>query len=230
MHHVPYTYVLHSGKTVIQHIYDTHYLGAEEAEGFVRQWKSLKGRIDEQRYREVLGRLEYQAGYAQVWRDAVNTWFLRTSGIPDAKGRAGHFPNRREAEGMELEGYQVVDVKPWEAASGSKAIQCGSPAQRCAASFEYEGKPGWFDLRVQYFDTDNGVAHFRAFLGTQLVDEWAAADDIPTRRIDAHSSTRRLIAGLALRPGDKLRIEGTPDGGDAAALDYVEILPTGSQP
>jgi len=30
MHHVPYTYVLHSGKTVIQHIYDTHYRGAEE--------------------------------------------------------------------------------------------------------------------------------------------------------------------------------------------------------
>jgi alpha-glucuronidase len=230
MHHVPYTYVLHSGKTVIQHIYDTHYLGAQEAEGFVRQWKSLKGRIDEQRYLEVLARLEYQAGYAQVWRDAVNTWFLRTSGIQDAKGRAGHFPNRREAEAMQLEGYQVVDVKPWEAASGSKAIQCGSPAQRCAASFEYDGKPGWFDLRVQYFDTDNGVAHFRVFLGTQLVDEWAAADDIPTRSIDAHSSTRRLITGLALRPGDKLRIEGTPNGGDAAALDYVEILPTGSQP
>src|SRR5580698_6128410 len=27
-HHVPYTYVLHSGKTVIQHIYHTHYEGA----------------------------------------------------------------------------------------------------------------------------------------------------------------------------------------------------------
>ncbi|HKN60104.1 MAG TPA: alpha-glucuronidase family glycosyl hydrolase, partial [Candidatus Acidoferrales bacterium] len=28
-HHVPYTYVLHSGETVIQHIYDSHYAGAE---------------------------------------------------------------------------------------------------------------------------------------------------------------------------------------------------------
>jgi len=73
MHHVPYTYVLHSGKTVIQHIYDTHYRGAEDAERFVRQWKSLRGRIDEPRYLEVLARLEYQAGYAQVWRDAVTT-------------------------------------------------------------------------------------------------------------------------------------------------------------
>ena len=30
MHHVPYTHVLHSGKTVIQHIYDTHYEGADD--------------------------------------------------------------------------------------------------------------------------------------------------------------------------------------------------------
>ena len=63
-HHVPYTYVLHSGKTVIQHIYDTHYEGAEEATGLVTEWQSLKGRIDEQRYYEVLNRLEYQAGHA----------------------------------------------------------------------------------------------------------------------------------------------------------------------
>ena len=27
-HHIPYTHVLHSGKTVIQHIYDSHYEGA----------------------------------------------------------------------------------------------------------------------------------------------------------------------------------------------------------
>ena len=228
MHHVPYTYVLHSGKTVIQHIYDTHYRGAEEAERFVRQWKSLRGRIDEPRYLEVLARLEYQAGYAQVWRDAVNNWFLRTSGIRDAQGRAGHFPRRREAEAMPLEGYLIVDVKPWEAASGGRAVRCG--AARCSASFQYDGPPGWFDLRVQYFDTHNGVARYRAFLGAQLVDEWLADDNLPTARIDAGSSTRRMIAGLPLRPGDVIRIEGTPDAGDAAALDYIEILPAGSEP
>ena len=54
MHHVPYTHVLKSGKTVIQHIYDTHYQGAEEVERFVRQWRSLRGLVDEQRYDEVL--------------------------------------------------------------------------------------------------------------------------------------------------------------------------------
>jgi len=34
MHHVPYSYVLHSGKTLIQEIYDSHYEGAAEAQTF----------------------------------------------------------------------------------------------------------------------------------------------------------------------------------------------------
>jgi alpha-glucuronidase len=87
MHHVPYTYLLHSGNTVIQHIYDSHYYGAAEAAGLVRQWGSLRGKIDDQRYEKVLQKLQYQAGEAIVWRDTVVNWFYRKSGIPDAKGR-----------------------------------------------------------------------------------------------------------------------------------------------
>jgi alpha-glucuronidase len=87
MHHVPHTHVLHSGKTVIQHIYDSHYDGAEEAAGLVRQWESLRGEIDQERYEEVLNKLKYQAGQAIVWRDTVTNWFFKKSGIPDAKGR-----------------------------------------------------------------------------------------------------------------------------------------------
>jgi alpha-glucuronidase len=89
MHHVPYTYVLHSGKTVIQHIYDSHYDGAEQAAGLVKEWKSLRGQIDDERYNDVLKRLEYQAGHAIVWRDTVVNWFFTNSGIADAKGRIG---------------------------------------------------------------------------------------------------------------------------------------------
>ena len=88
-HHVPYTYGLRSGKTVIQHIYDSHYDGAEQAAGLVTQWQTLKGQIDDERYSDVLARLQYQAGYAIVWRDTVVNWFFKMSGIPDAKGRVG---------------------------------------------------------------------------------------------------------------------------------------------
>ena len=105
MHHVPYTHVLHSGKTVIQHIYDSHYAGAAGAAAFVERWRSLEGRVDAMRYRDVLAHLEYQAGHAVVWRDAVCAWFRRTSGIPDAAGRVERVPGRLEAETAQLTGY-----------------------------------------------------------------------------------------------------------------------------
>ncbi len=226
MHHVPYTHVLHSGKTVIQHIYDTHYEGAEAAAGYVRQWKSLEGRIDEPRYLEVLARLEYQAGHAQVWRDSVNSWFLKTSGIPDRTGRAGRFPGRYEAEAMQLKGYAVTAVKPWETASGSQAVACAEP--ECSASLTFDGKPGWYDVSLRYFDQIDGVSRFRLFVNAQLIDEWIADDRIPTRKMDGHSSTRRLVRGIALRKGDVIRVEGVPDGGERAGLDYIEITPSQS--
>ncbi len=229
MHHVPYTHLLHTGKTVIQHIYDSHYEGAAAVEESLRQWRSLPGLVDEPRYGEVLARLEYQAGHARVWRDAVNNWFLKTSGIPDAQGRAGNFPHRLEAESMRLEGYEVVAITPWEAASGGQAVQCAPPARRCTATFTYRGRPGWYDLSIQYFDQNNGTAHYRLFVGAQQVDEWTAHDDLPALRMDAHSSTRRRVAGLGLRPGDQVRIEGVPDGAERAGLDYLEIDPQDSR-
>ena len=84
--------------------------------------------------------------------------------------------------------------------------------------------PGWYTLHVQYFDLPAGVARFRVLVANQVVDEWAAADHLPARKIDASASVRRVIPGIALRAGDEIRIEGVPDGGDPAALDYVEIL------
>ena len=225
MHHVPYTHVLKSGKTVIQHIYDSHYEGAEAAAGFVRRWRALKGRVDQARYEEVLARLEYQAGHALVWRDAICNWFLRKSGIADAKGRVGHDANRIEAEAMRLAGYQITDITPWEAASGGKAIQCVSRDRQCAASFRYDGRAGWFDLDVQYFDESDGKSTFKLFIGEQLVDQWIADDHLPTTKPDAHSSTRHRVRGVALRPGDAIRIEAVADGGENAGLDYVEINP-----
>lgn len=224
MHHVPYSHVLHSGKTVIQHIYDSHYDAAAEAQQFPKWWKTLRGRVDEQRYGAVLEKLEYQAGHAMVWRDAICSWFLRESGIPDARGRAGHFPDRVEAESMQLDGYLVRDVSPWEDASGGKAIECPAPTGSCSAQFVFQGTPGRYDVSVQYFDVDTGAAQFRLFVGAQEVDEWIADALFPATAPNGDCSTRRRISGIALRPKDVIRIEGVRSGGDSAAVDYVEVV------
>jgi alpha-glucuronidase len=222
-HHVSYKYELHSGKTVIQHIYDSHYDGAAQAQTFPERWKLLRALVDEERYQAVLKKLEYQAGHAIVWRDTVCNWFLHESGIPDAQRRVGRHPDRIEAEAMSLDGYVVTDVSPWEDASGSKAIAC--PAAKCTASTNFNGKAGWYDLAVQYFDQNNGASHFEAFVKGQSVGAWTADAWLPTRKPDSNSNTRQTIRKLALRPGDEIRVVGVPDDGERAPLDYIEIKP-----
>ena len=199
-HHVPYTYRLHSGKTVIQHIYDSHYEGAEQAADFVRQWKTLEHRMPDGLYADVLARLEYQAGHAIVWRDAICDWFLRTSGIPDAKGRVGNHPDRVEAESMQLNGYAAMDVTPWENASGGKGIECPR-ASACTASFRFDRPAGLYEMDVQYFDQNNGESKFRVLVGDRQVDEWTANDHLPATKPGGDSSTRRRIPGLTTAPG-----------------------------
>jgi alpha-glucuronidase len=80
---------------VIQHVYDSHYDGADRARDFIRQWKTLDGHIDAERYQDILARLEYQAGEAEVWRDAICNWIYRLSGIADEKGRLAHLTQFR---------------------------------------------------------------------------------------------------------------------------------------
>jgi alpha-glucuronidase len=224
MHHVPYSHVLHSGRAVIQHIYDSHYEGAQQAAGLVAQWKSLRGQIDDERYSAVLKRLEYQAGHAMVWRDAVVNWFARMSGIPDAQGRVGHNPGRIEAEDMQLVGYVPVEVTPWETASGGKAIACKHAS--CTASYQFKGASGTYDLALQYFDQNNGVSHFALFVNDRSIGAWMADDHLPSDKMNGHTSTRHTTLGVELNPGDVVKIIGHPDRGEPAPLDYVEFSRT----
>ncbi len=241
-HHMPYTYKVHDGKTVIQYIYDSHYQGAAEAAELGTEWASLQGRVNADLFEDVRRRLEYQAGHAIVWRDAVVQYFLKLSGIADERGRAGHYPGRLEAEDAKLTGYKVVDIQPWEDASRGKAVSClgmgsgpdaadradghGAPSerpQRCAAEWTWPGEAGRFDVAVQYFDLQNGAATFSLAINGKSVVTWKADAVLPSRRPNGDNSTRYTAHGISLKPGDVIRVEGTPEGSDPAALDYVEV-------
>ncbi|MGE5614390.1 MAG: alpha-glucuronidase family glycosyl hydrolase [Bacillota bacterium] len=86
-HRIPYNYRLKSGTTLIQYIYDSHFDGAEKAAMLAEKWKSLKDRIPGRCYERVLKRLKDQASHACEWRDVINAYFYRKSGIPDEKSR-----------------------------------------------------------------------------------------------------------------------------------------------
>ena len=229
MHHVPYTYVLHDGKTVIQHIYDAHYQGAATTQTYAPRWETLHGLVDEERYEQVLQLFTYQAGHAIVWREAVTKWFHNISGIPDSQGRVGNYPNRIEAENMTAAGYTPVDVHPWETASNGKAAICNRHSA-CTLSTTVDKTPGSYSIAVQYFDYWSGKSHFELLVDGRTRGHWIADDTLPPAAPDLHldgeTSTRITFPDVYLKPGDTVTLRGAPDGSEPAPLDYIEITPS----
>lgn len=89
-HHVGYGHVLHDGSTVLQHIYDTHFAGADRVAGYRRAWHRIAGLVDPALHARVAERLDEQLRCAREWRDQITTYFFRKSGVPDAWGRRIH--------------------------------------------------------------------------------------------------------------------------------------------
>jgi alpha-glucuronidase len=227
MHHVPYTHRLHSGQTVIQYVYDSHYAGAAGAAQLVDEWKMLQGQIDAERYQKGLALQTYQAGHAIVWRDAITKWFLRESGIPDDKGRVGHYPHRIEAEDMQLQGYTVADVTPWETASEGKAVVCAQAA--CTATTTLSRPAGEYRIAIAYYDFHDGASTYSLALNGREIAQWRADNTLPTDAMNGSTATRyTLPAPVALKPGDTLTLTGRPQAPEPAPVDYIAITPANS--
>ena len=86
-HHVPYTHRLHSGKTVIQHIYDSRADAYEQVLTLRPRWQELAGRVPSALHERVEQLLREQERSAEEWRDQLRTYFHRASGIPDESAR-----------------------------------------------------------------------------------------------------------------------------------------------
>lgn len=85
-HHVPWGHRLHSGATVVQHIYDSRWDGHARTVEMGREWAALRGRVPDDVHDRVAERLVAQERSAREWRDQVRTYVHRMSGVPDARG------------------------------------------------------------------------------------------------------------------------------------------------
>ena len=235
MHHVPWTYNLRGDdaedrlpngtRTVIQHIYDAHYAGAAKTQNFVDEWEGVQGLVDKDRYEQVHALLVFQSHHAEMWRDAINDWFARTSGVPDALGFVGHHAGREEAEALPGKGFHTVDVPSWETASGGKAAVCEQAPCELHTTFQGEANP--YRIQVGYFDRHPGSARYRLLVNGVEVAQWLADDtlppDRPDERLNGHTATRFVANGVKLKAGDVVSLEATPDDKDAPAVDFIEI-------
>ncbi len=86
-HHVSYTRQLKSGKTLIQHIYDSHFEGAKDVEDMFDTWTALEGEVESKVFDRVRERMTHQLVHSKEWRDVVNSFFYRISMIEDEDHR-----------------------------------------------------------------------------------------------------------------------------------------------
>jgi alpha-glucuronidase len=83
-------------------------------------------------------------------------------------------------------------------------------------------------VSAEYFDQNNGAAKFELRAGGTVLGRWTADMTLPASKLNGHSSTRYIMRGVELQPGDEIRIAGQPQGGELAGLDYIEITAAGS--
>ena len=86
-HRLPYDYRMKDGRTLLQRIYDDHFIGCAEAEDMAKAWDALEGLIPGEAFLRVRERFAEQVRSAREWRDVINSWLYRLTLIPDGQGR-----------------------------------------------------------------------------------------------------------------------------------------------
>ncbi|HEX5343222.1 MAG TPA: alpha-glucuronidase family glycosyl hydrolase [Duganella sp.] len=87
-HHLPWDYVMPSGRTLWAELLARYDRGVANARQLRARWQALKPLIDARRYTETEQRLNRQVDNAILWRDACIAYFQSVSGLPLPPGVA----------------------------------------------------------------------------------------------------------------------------------------------
>ncbi|MEL6718696.1 MAG: alpha-glucuronidase family glycosyl hydrolase [Bacteroidota bacterium] len=74
-HHVPWDYKLSTGNSLWKQLCLEYHEGAAKVTQMKKDWQTLAGLLDEERYQQVLMHLNIQEKEAKWWRDACLTYF-----------------------------------------------------------------------------------------------------------------------------------------------------------
>lgn len=118
-----------------------------------------------------------------------------------------------------VRGFAVQNVK---AASGGAVIQAnGSGEQRATTTFT--GSDGVYDLRVAYFDENDGLAKLAVQVNGATVGSWTWGQDFGSGNANAATLTSRTIADVSLDTNDVIEFSGYANGGEPLRIDSLFI-------
>ena len=134
-------------------------------------------------------------------------------------------PLRYEAEELTLDGYKVETVKSSSASGGKHISIKGASENKGSATGTFEGEAGTYQVKVGYFDENDGQSKAKITVGGESTS-FTFDKDLPDSWVKPASKTNRIaIEEVQLESGDTFKIEGVSNKGEFARFDYIEFSP-----
>ena len=127
-----------------------------------------------------------------------------------------------EAENMQLSGeYKIEKI---DIASGKKVISLrgGAIEGTGTAKFNFEGSSGTYDVKIHYFDENDGIGKFNLKQGNQQIASINLDKQLGSPLANAQTLTTTAIKGISIKAGDSFTLEGFEDG-TATTAEHVRI-------
>ncbi len=132
---------------------------------------------------------------------------------------------RYEAEELTLDGYKVETVKNSGASGGKHISLKGNTQNKGSATGTFEGETGTYQVKVGYFDENDGQSKAKVTVGEESTS-FTFDKDLPDGWAKPASKTSRIaIESVQLESGDTFKIEGISNKGEFARFDYIEFSP-----
>ncbi len=129
-----------------------------------------------------------------------------------------------EAEDMSLTNY-VVNTN--SAASGGELIKLSASGVTGNATYNFSDSSGTYDIKVWYWDENDGECTFRIYVGGTMVDEWVANQNLGSADPVAQTRTSRIKTGVSISNGAQIKLEAVQNNQEWGRFDLVELTASG---
>lgn len=135
-----------------------------------------------------------------------------------------------EAEDMALSGEYQREKNQFASGGEVISLRGGDNDDSGSASFDFKGAHGQYNLKITYFDENDGVGQIKLTHNDEELESFKLERQLESPRADEKTKTTLEIKDIELDNGDKLQIEGLEQGtqwtGEHTRIDKVELIPS----
>lgn len=138
---------------------------------------------------------------------------------------------RIEAEDMNLSGGYHLESGSFASGGQFISLQGGTTTENGTASIVFTGATGLYNIAINYFDEADGKGQLRFYKQNSQIKSLLLDQSRGSSLATQQSRTYEVIGSqIALKAGDVLKIQGFEDQGEAARVDYIELIPVVPNP